>query len=125
MLAGLDGGPKLSTSVCRQCSISFSLSRSGCFHFGEKICFEMRDAGMTEDPGQIAYQRAHTGDNRTPETIAAQTVCLVIAFLGVGLRFTERRLARATITTDDYLIILALVWSRVQPDKTSAYSIRT
>ena len=66
-------------------------------------------SSFTEDPQNIAFQTAHITDNRQPETQAAQIACLVIAYVGVALRFLARRLAKAQITSDDYVIVLALV----------------
>lgn len=61
------------------------------------------------DLQDIPFQTAHITDNRQPETRAAQIACLVIAYVGVALRFLARRLAKAQITSDDYVIVLALV----------------
>lgn len=63
----------------------------------------------TNDPEHLAFQHAHSQDDRSPATIAAQVVCLVIAFAGVGLRLKARRLAKAKLLTDDHFILLALV----------------
>ena len=83
----------------------------------------MYQEDMALDPAQTAYQHAHSSENRAPGMIAAQTTCLVIAILGVSLRFTARRLARAAITVDDYLIILALVWEELHVDEMIAYLV--
>ena len=63
----------------------------------------------TNDPEQLAFQHAHSQDNRSSGTIAAQVVCLTIAFAGVSLRFKARRLAKAKILIDDHFILLSLV----------------
>ena len=66
-------------------------------------------ATLNRTPEQLASQRAHISDDRKPDILAAQITCFVAAYIGVGLRFWARRLARAQITTDDYWIITALV----------------
>ena len=66
-------------------------------------------SSFTGDPQNIAFQTAHITDSRQSETRAAQIACLVIAYVGVALRFLARRLAKAQITSDDYVIVLALV----------------
>ena len=71
----------------------------------------MATTSLDRTPEQLASQRAHIGDDRRPDILAAQVTCFVAAYVGVGLRFWARRLARAQITTDDYWIITALVSS--------------
>lgn len=66
-------------------------------------------SSFTGDPQSIAFQTAHVTDSRQTATRAAQIACLVIAYVGVALRFLARKLARAQITSDDYVIVLALV----------------
>ena len=66
-------------------------------------------SSFTGDPQNIAFQTAHITDSKQSETLAAQIACLVIAYVGVALRFLARRLAKAQITSDDYVIVFALV----------------
>ena len=63
-------------------------------------------------PQNITFQTAHITDSKQPETQGAQIACLVIAYVGVALRFLARRLAKAQITLDDYVIVFALVLYR-------------
>ena len=66
-------------------------------------------SSYTGDPQNITFQTAHITDSKQPETRGAQIACLVIAYVGVALRFLARRLAKAQITSDDYVIVFALV----------------
>lgn len=61
------------------------------------------------DPASLNYQLAHAGDNKTPSFIASVSVVVCLATVGVGLRLLARRLTKATLEADDYVIILALV----------------
>lgn len=61
------------------------------------------------DTEQLAFQYAHSQDDRSPQTVAAQVVCLVVAFAGVCLRLKARRLTKVKISIDDHFILLALI----------------
>lgn len=60
-------------------------------------------------PQMIATLRASDTDNKTKAFIAGNAICLLAAFIAVVLRFASRRIARAKIGVDDYLIVVALV----------------
>ena len=66
-------------------------------------------SSYTGGPQNITFQTIHITDSKQPETRGAQIACLVIAYVGVALRFLARRLAKAQITWDDYIIVFALV----------------
>ena len=66
-------------------------------------------SSYTGNTQNITFQTAHITDSKQPETRGAQIACLVIAYVGVALRFLARRLAKAQITSDDYIIVFALV----------------
>ena len=58
---------------------------------------------------EIAYQVAHINDDRSGTLIASHTICLVLAGIAVGLRLICRRMSKADIKADDYMIIVAFV----------------
>jgi hypothetical protein len=60
-------------------------------------------------PQMVATLQASDKDNKTKAYIAGNAICLVAAFIAVVLRFASRRVARAKIGIDDYLIVIALV----------------
>jgi len=58
---------------------------------------------------EVQYQIAHKGDNRSANIIAAQTIMLVVAYIAVGLRVLARRVSRAGMGSDDWMMLVALV----------------
>ncbi len=74
-------------------------------------------SSYTGNTQNITFQTAHITDSKQPETRGAQIACLVIAYVGVALRFLARRLAKAQITSDDYIIVFALVMHLSSPDE--------
>ena len=60
-------------------------------------------------PAEIEDQMAHSFDNKAPDIIAADVVCLTVAFIAVALRFQARRVARIRYEADDWLILAGLV----------------
>ena len=60
-------------------------------------------------PAEIQDQMAHSSDNKAPDIIAANVVCLTIACIAVALRFQARRVARIRYEEDDWLILAGLV----------------
>jgi len=61
----------------------------------------------TLTPQQIAALQANDHDDKRAAYIAGNAVCLVAALVAVALRFTSRRIARAKIGIDDWLILVA------------------
>lgn len=64
---------------------------------------------MSLTPDQIAHQFADRDDNVQPNIYAACGICLLAAYLAVGLRLVSRRLTHAPLAGDDYTILVALV----------------
>jgi hypothetical protein len=64
-------------------------------------------APLTE--ARVAYMLAHVEDNRQPNYIAANAICIGLASIAVMLRFVSRSLAGVKIGLDDYTICLSLV----------------
>lgn len=64
---------------------------------------------MSISPQAIAEQKVHMNDDRRKDVVIAAVVCLAVAMIAVVLRFLSRRLAKARILWDDYMIIVGLV----------------
>ncbi|KAF1948665.1 hypothetical protein CC80DRAFT_458826 [Byssothecium circinans] len=64
-------------------------------------------------PADIAYMMAHDHEDRRPNFVAANTICLILAVIAVMLRLVSRSLARIKIALDDWTIILALCFQIV------------
>ena len=64
---------------------------------------------MSLSPEEIAYQEANINDDRQPEFIIASVICLTAAYTAVALRFFARRLVKAGLQIDDWVILTALV----------------
>lgn len=64
---------------------------------------------MSLSPQSIVYQQAHISDNRQGDVILAATICLFAAYSATLLRFIARRLAKAPLMTDDWMLVLGLV----------------
>ncbi|KAL8868544.1 MAG: hypothetical protein Q9174_004921, partial [Haloplaca sp. 1 TL-2023] len=62
----------------------------------------------TLSPEEIAHQKAHIHDDRSAELYGAQITCFLLAVIAVALRLVSRRLIKAKIMADDYMILLAL-----------------
>lgn len=62
-------------------------------------------------PEKLKYMEEHPNDNRAPGIIACGTVCLVTVVIVVAMRFLSRRMSRASLGLDDFLIFIALVCS--------------
>lgn len=56
----------------------------------------------------IQQRTVHQDDNKTSQVIAAQAVCIALAYIGLLGRFLAKRLARAGYGTDDWLALLAV-----------------
>ena len=60
-------------------------------------------------PEEIAYELDHRADNRQPDLIVVQAVCVPLALIAVVLRIWSRRIVKAPILSDDILIIAGMV----------------
>ena len=60
-------------------------------------------------PAEIEYEVAHIHDNRGPDIVISSAVCIGLAIAAVCLRLAGRRLSRAAILADDYMMVFALV----------------
>ena len=57
----------------------------------------------------IRYQLAHLHDDRRNQVIALNATLLVLGNVSVALRLFAKRLQRARMQVDDYLMLLAVV----------------
>lgn len=58
---------------------------------------------------QIDYMKQHAEDDRRTEIIIANVICITVAYIAVFARFYSRRIIRASIQVDDWLIVAGLV----------------
>ena len=65
----------------------------------------------TPTPAELMYMEKHITDDRRPDVIVANAMCLGIALIAVVLRIWSRRLAKVQFGLDDYSVVLALVRS--------------
>lgn len=59
----------------------------------------------------IQYQLQHIHESRQHEVVASITTVLTLASIAVILRLVARRLTKAPLQKDDYMILAALVWT--------------
>ena len=64
---------------------------------------------MSLPPEELAYQQAHAGESRVQEITIATIVCLATAWFSVFLRLIARRIVRAGIQADDWMILAGVV----------------
>ncbi|KAI4284402.1 MAG: hypothetical protein L6R38_001455 [Xanthoria sp. 2 TBL-2021] len=60
---------------------------------------------------EIQYQLKHVEDNRVNDIVVSNSVCIGLAAIAVLLRFAARRLSKAKVGADDYMVTAALVWA--------------
>lgn len=66
-------------------------------------------------PAEIKYELAHIRDNRASNIVVSSVICISLATIAVMLRLLARRLSKAKILADDYMMIFALVsWQRAR-----------
>lgn len=58
---------------------------------------------------EVAYMKAHIGDNLQPNMITSTTICMTSALLATVLRFISRSIGKVKFGKDDFFIIMALV----------------
>lgn len=56
---------------------------------------------------EIDYQLIHIDEDRSEALVVSHTICLVLAGIAIILRLIARRISKAAIKADDYMIILA------------------
>lgn len=64
---------------------------------------------MSLPPSEVQYQLAHIHEDRASAIIISHAVLLPLAVIAVVARFIARRLCKAHIGLDDYMIVVALV----------------
>ena len=74
----------------------------------------------TPSAAEIAYQTAHSSDDRRPTVIVPNIVCPIAAYVAVLLRFESRRIARTKLRADDWWIVAGLVRRRSRSSKEKA-----
>ena len=63
-----------------------------------------------QNPGGIFNdQIAHIGDDRRARIVVAGILCLLIAYVGCGLRFWSRHVGKIALWFDDLAILVALL----------------
>ena len=60
-------------------------------------------------PVELQYQEEHIHDDRSGNLVTSHAICIAIAAIAVLLRLIARRMCRASIQADDWMIIFALV----------------
>ena len=60
-------------------------------------------------PADIQYQLQHIHDNKSKQLIVAYVVSLSAASIAVALRLLARRINRASLKSDDVMVIIGLV----------------
>ena len=74
---------------------------------------------------EIQYQEYHILDSQAHAVLVACVVCYTLASVAVLFRILSRRLAKAVLAKDDYMIFLALVsipqWSMLQSATIAGY----
>ncbi|KAK0510708.1 hypothetical protein JMJ35_007140 [Cladonia borealis] len=71
----------------------------------------VQPAQVTASPAKILYEQQHITDDRSAALIAANVVCVSLAFIAVCMRFTSRRMAKIKYKADDWLIISGLFFT--------------
>ena len=60
---------------------------------------------------EISYQRDHINDNKTTQLVVANVIAISAATIAVVLRLVSRRLNKASLQADDFMIVVGLVSS--------------
>ncbi|MCJ1272070.1 hypothetical protein MMC22_011977 [Lobaria immixta] len=60
-------------------------------------------------PEEIQYQEDHIHDDRSGDIVTSHAICITIAVIAVLFRFISRRMCKASIQADDWMIIVALL----------------
>ncbi len=65
---------------------------------------------VVPSPAEIQYQYAHIHEDRSFNIIISHAICLPIAVTAVVLRLISRRMIKASIQADDWLVLVALLF---------------
>lgn len=60
-------------------------------------------------PEEIQYQIEHIHDDRSGDMLISNATGIAIAAIAVLLRFISRRMCKASIQADDWMILIAMV----------------
>ena len=60
-------------------------------------------------PAEIKYELANIHDDRASNIVVSSVICISVATTAVLLRLLARRLSKAKILADDYMMVFALV----------------
>ena len=60
-------------------------------------------------PSEIKYESVHIHDSRASNIVISSAICIGLAITAVLLRLLARRLSKAKILADDYMMVFALV----------------
>lgn len=58
---------------------------------------------------EVVYMLAHIDEDRSPILIGVTCMLLVLCIAAASARFLARRITRASLAVDDYLVLAALV----------------
>jgi len=58
---------------------------------------------------ETEYMIAHQSDNKGPQIIASNVICLTATIIAFVLRFVSRRLGHVKLGIEDWLIVIATV----------------
>lgn len=64
---------------------------------------------MSLPSSEVQYQLAHIHEDRASDIIISHAIVLPLAVIAVVARFIARRLCKAHVGPDDYMIVVALV----------------
>ena len=64
---------------------------------------------FTFTPDEVVYMLAHIDEDRSPVLIGVSCMLLVLCIAATSARFLARRITRAPLAADDYLVLTALV----------------
>lgn len=62
-------------------------------------------------PEEVAREKAHWNDDKSPTVVAGSIILIVTATLAVTLRLISRKFRRLALGADDYMIVLALMFA--------------
>ena len=68
---------------------------------------------VTPSPATLLFEQQHVTDDRSANLVAANVVCVTLAFIAVCMRFVSRRMAKIEYKADDWLALSGLVWFAV------------
>ena len=60
---------------------------------------------------EAKYQLAHINESKVGDIVATLIVCLVIAVFAIMLRFVSRLMNKARLKADDWMVVVALLFT--------------